>query len=64
MMVKAFNTIFADSTWTRGKLDRDGRKLTTFIAGDNDPKRKSFTACEKNWIQSYRHRTSKKFEVS
>ena len=22
---------------TREKLDRDGRKLTTFIAGDNDP---------------------------
>ena len=36
MMVKAFNTIFADNM-TREKLDRDGRKLTTFIAGDNDP---------------------------
>ena len=36
MMVKAFNTIFADNM-TPEKLDRDGRKLTTFIAGDNDP---------------------------
>ena len=36
MMVKAFNAIFADNM-TREKLDRDGRKLTTFIAGDNDP---------------------------
>ena len=36
MMVKAFNTIFADNM-TLEKLDRDGRKLTTFIAGDNDP---------------------------
>ena len=36
MLVKAFNTIFADNM-TPEKLDRDGRKLTTFIAGDNDP---------------------------
>ena len=35
MLVKAFNTIFADNM-TLEKLDRDGRKLTTFIAGDND----------------------------
>ena len=36
MLVKAFNTIFADNMILE-KLDRDGRKLTTFIAGDNDP---------------------------
>ena len=36
MLVKAFNTIFADNM-TPEKLDRNGRKLTTFIAGDNVP---------------------------
>lgn len=34
-LVKAFNTIFAD-VMQKGRLDRNGHRITTFIAGDED----------------------------